>query len=442
MDQSALTVVAPVSRGAEADLRGHLAEIQREVRAGHVSRADRAVGAAPMVPFGDLERLHFARFLVIERPAVRDLHPETLLVFASNFDGSLERHLSDLAEIAGRGLEAVFTYCTPFKSSALSGRERLIAFLREHAVRSEGFYVGHRARSVGQIHREAELRTVLEEQLGDLSGPFSRDVLAELRRVVAERPDLRWALTPPAPTRLPWTQKLAWACRGLLPAACAILWNLWRIRTLEKQDNRELRRADERLTPARRASLRAALDRQKRRLRDLEDGHGAQNQLSAVVGVKPGRARLATLRAVLRAIDALGHICFDRGALGGIPSIHFARWFLVPDGHGGQLLVFLTNYDGSWESYLGQFIDRAASGLTAIWSHCEGFPRTCWLRYEGARDEERFKAYVLLNQVETQVWYSAYPDLTVQNVLNNSEIRRGLSRPRHALAAERWTRRL
>jgi hypothetical protein len=31
-----------------------------------------------------------------------------------------------------------------------------------------------------------------------------------------------------------------------------------------------------------------------------------------------------------------------------------------------------------------------------------------------------------VSQIETQVWYSAYPNLTTKNILNNREIHRGL----------------
>jgi hypothetical protein len=135
--------------------------------------------------------------------------------------------------------------------------------------------------------------------------------------------------------------------------------------------------------------------------------------------------RFATLYVVLRVVDFLGRYYWDHGALHGIRTIHFARWFLVEQGR-GRRLIFLSNYDGSWENYLGDFIDQAASGLTGIWSNTIGFPDAKWLILAGARRELKFKRWVRRCQIKTQVWYSAYPHLSVANVQNNSMIRRGL----------------
>ena len=93
-------------------------------------------------------------------------------------------------------------------------------------------------------------------------------------------------------------------------------------------------------------------------------------------------------------------------------------------------------------TYLGQFIDEAASGLTGIWSNTIGFPPARWLFLGGARKEREFKNFVRSSQIRTQVWYSGYPDLSVADVWNNSAIRRGLQ-GLWGLGEERaWLRRL
>ena len=123
----------------------------------------------------------------------------------------------------------------------------------------------------------------------------------------------------------------------------------------------------------------------------------------------------------------------------GIPSIHFAHWHLID---GGRRLLFLSNYDGTWESYLGEFVDRAASGLTAVWSNTVGFPRTRFLALDGARNEQQFKAWVRSQQVPTDVWYAAYPRLSVLNVNNDTALRAGLSARLDASALAAWLQRL
>jgi Dyp-type peroxidase family len=128
----------------------------------------------------------------------------------------------------------------------------------------------------------------------------------------------------------------------------------------------------------------------------------------------------------------------NQGNLAGIPSIHFARWVIVD---GGRRLVFFSNFDGSWDNYLGDFIDKSHSGLTAVWSNCVGFPRTTGLTGGGATNEQQFKAYSRQSQIPTQVWYSAYRWLSVSNINNNTKIRLGLYEEMDEAATLEWLRR-
>src|SRR4029453_13938250 len=111
---------------------------------------------------------------------------------------------------------------------------------------------------------------------------------------------------------------------------------------------------------------------------------------------------------------------YRAGFLGSIGSIHFARWSMVP--RNGDLL-FLSNYGGSWESYLEDFITKAHTGLTGVWSNTVGFPRTSNLFQDGATDGERFKRWARRQQIPTGFWYSAYPALTTANIRANAIIR-------------------
>jgi hypothetical protein len=135
------------------------------------------------------------------------------------------------------------------------------------------------------------------------------------------------------------------------------------------------------------------------------------------------------------------------GDLGGITSIHFARWVIVPDrwtkdGPKRHRLLFFSNYDGSWESYLGEFVDRAAFGLSGVWSNTKGFPRTRNLIREGAKDEEAFKQWTRRHQIATQAWWSGVPDSTVQNIRNDLWIRRNFERALSDEELDEWLRRL
>jgi hypothetical protein len=163
-------------------------------------------------------------------------------------------------------------------------------------------------------------------------------------------------------------------------------------------------------------------------VQDVEDRQ-LQNHLTSVIEIKPGCFRLMTLKVVLFGISLVARLVATKGDLSGIVTIHFARWVILPD---KKRLLFMSNYDGSWENYLGEFIDHASDGLTAVWANTQldkdrGFPDTKWLFLQGgSRDEQRFKAFARNSQLAELIWYSAYPDLSVKNVANNRSIHEGL----------------
>ncbi len=162
-----------------------------------------------------------------------------------------------------------------------------------------------------------------------------------------------------------------------------------------------------------------------------------QNHMASITTVKPGVFRRVTLRVVLWLVNLFARTA-DKGKLSGIPSIHFAHWSLIDK---GRRLFFVSNFDGSWENYLDDFIDKASPGLTAVWSNTVGFPRTNWLVKDGARDGSRFKANARDKQTYTNDWYSAYKQLTVQTIDNNSSIREDLFTSLDEKTARDWLRR-
>jgi hypothetical protein len=151
---------------------------------------------------------------------------------------------------------------------------------------------------------------------------------------------------------------------------------------------------------------------------DAEDA-SPQNGLTHVVPLKPGSFRHFALTFVLSLVEQASRRLEVNGNLGGIATIHFARWVLLDDG----TLVFFSNYDGSWESYLGDFVDKAHLFLTGIWSNTKWFPKTRFLAFGGASAEAEFKQWTRTFQVRNPIWYSAYPDLTVSNVMQNARLR-------------------
>ena len=144
------------------------------------------------------------------------------------------------------------------------------------------------------------------------------------------------------------------------------------------------------------------------------------NHLTTMVNVKPGGFRLGTLKVILWVVNLLAKAYFTTGNIGGIPTIHFARWLLMEN---DRRLLFFSNYDGSWASYLGDFVDKANYGLTAIWSNTDRFPPSQFLFWGGAQQIEPFKAWSREHNLYAAVWYSAYPDETLWNLQKDVRLR-------------------
>ena len=162
-----------------------------------------------------------------------------------------------------------------------------------------------------------------------------------------------------------------------------------------------------------------------------------QNHLIAVTPLKtnPRWLRRFTLGLAFFGIRKLVEHRFRPGFVLDIGTIHFARWFRLPK---TDKLVFLSNYDGSWESYLEDFITKAHLGQSAVWSNGVGFPETRFLINGGASDGARFKRWVRRQQRESRFWYSRFPKLTTDQMRNNGLICDGLAKARTESEAQAW----
>ena len=162
-----------------------------------------------------------------------------------------------------------------------------------------------------------------------------------------------------------------------------------------------------------------------------------QNHIVAVTELKtdPRWLRRLTLGFGFFWVEKLVTYLYRPGMIIDMGTIHFARWFRMP---GTDKLIFSASYDGSWESYLEDFITKAQWGQTAVWGNGVGFPETKWLFYEGAGDGARFKRWVRRQQRRTRFWYSRFPDLSTDQIRNNSLICEGLAKASTEAQAKAW----
>lgn len=151
-----------------------------------------------------------------------------------------------------------------------------------------------------------------------------------------------------------------------------------------------------------------------------------QNHMASVVLVKPGVLRAVLIRAGLGGLGLLLRVLATDGYLGSMRTIHFAHWTLTSD---GGRLVFFSNFDGSWESYLDDFIAKAHGGLSLAWGSCVGFPRCRFLVLEGASHGRQFKAWARRSMAPASFWFSAYPHDTVDQIERKTALANGLRRP-------------
>ena len=70
--------------------------------------------------------------------------------------------------------------------------------------------------------------------------------------------------------------------------------------------------------------------------------------------------------ALLALLDYSTRHIYNQGYLTRVQTIHFARWVLLDDGH---RMFFASNYDGSLESYMDDFINKVAWGINAVFGN-------------------------------------------------------------------------
>jgi hypothetical protein len=159
-------------------------------------------------------------------------------------------------------------------------------------------------------------------------------------------------------------------------------------------------------------------------LAQLEDIY-VTNQFSAMGSIKPGMFRRWTLIFLLWLVNYAARHFFVRGHLARVPTIHFARWVFLND---KRRMIFASNYDGSLDSYMDDFINKVGWGLNLAFSNGIGYPTTNWLVLDGSKDEQKFKYFLRRHQMPTQVWFDAHPGLSAFDLKRNMLIRRGIDR--------------
>jgi hypothetical protein len=154
-----------------------------------------------------------------------------------------------------------------------------------------------------------------------------------------------------------------------------------------------------------------------------------QNHMGSVVLVRPGVLRMALFRTGHLGLGLLLRVVATDGYLGSMRTVHFAHWAFV---NNASRLMFFSNFDNSWDSYLDDFIEKAHGGLTLAWGSGVGFPATRFLVMDGASHGRQFKAWARHSMAVSRFWFSAYPNYTVDQIERQARIADGLRKTRLA----------
>lgn len=416
--QSTFMIASTVRVGELKNLRTLLASMNKEDIPGHADPNNR------LVPFGRFDRLHFARFVIIEAKTAHEITEfgvtprpwRPTLAFLGDIDGDRDSFLTELAKYAGAGLKEIFSHCDSFSEDS----NNLLEWMRQNNIKPDANYVNWLGRTVKQIHEEAALHKSLSTYLQKIVNDVGRDNIRPLRQkllshVEMEKHKGRLTLTPPEPTPTDWKIRNILHKIGvpiillILSPLLLIIIPIFALRL------RKLERSDPELF------IRPSRDHIK--TLTVQEDWDVTNQYSVFGDVKPSLVRLLTFKFIVFLTDYVAKHIYNRGFLTRIKTIHFARWVFMDRTH---RVFFASNYDGSHESYMDDFINKVGWGLNLLFSNGVGYPTTRWLIKEGAQREFPFKYTQRRHQIPTEVWYKAYPGLTATDLARNSRIRQGV----------------
>ncbi len=405
--QNELTLVTPVKEGDEDTLSRLLLQLKSDLEKDKKE------------PFENLNNIHFARWIFSDKKETDQSFENILssrLIFASVFDGPREEHYNALSDIRflGTFTDQLYEHCIDYPRPGERTTESRKAYLKRWRAKPSAFYVGAPGRSLTDIRQESELRNAIRSFLstGNWKNKSASDIHKAVQQYIFSNHDFAWAKQHNIIPGVSWPGMVLLGVILLVLSPVIILWVLIVHFFYEVNDNPEP------LMPSQ------VKEEHMRSLEEYEDLE-YQNQFTQLLVMKPGRVRLLTVQAFLLFAKGLIKFLFVQGKLMGIPTIHFARWTMLDD---GKHMLFFSNFDGSWQQYLGDFIDKSGWGLTGIWSNTVNFPKTHFLFTGGAYDEEHFLAWSRRYEIPTQVWYSAYPHLSIKNIINNTFIRNELSK--------------
>ena len=407
---SALTVIRPLKE-ARADTEHQLRALLDNF-AGNLK--DNA-----QLEFHKMTTVHYAAWLVL-KPVGK--HPARL-VLETNYDGTLDEHLNELVEHSAPALDRIYDFCADYPGGAVdpNQRDKIVNYLLDGQTPTSAYFVGFPNRSVKDIRTAIweyyEAKNLLEDlgRAGRAPEQIQTELISHFRTLPIDRRPQPFKVTQRS---LKWHVAFiltAVTLVLLLPVAIGLYLKHWWIGLLLS------------LAPFVYVAVLLLLIRGYEIAEQLSEppddptNHaddfdyinvGFQNHFCTFVTVKPGWFRWFVFRQVLLLGNFLNSQVFILSKLNHMDTVHFARWTMID---GDRQMVFLGNFDGSWNGYLNDFADQAW-GVNLVWGNTLGFPPTRFLIRDGCKDLEAFEQQVLTHFVPAPVFYSAYDNVSVNNL--------------------------
>ncbi|SDK85681.1 hypothetical protein SAMN05421823_103728 [Catalinimonas alkaloidigena] len=390
---------------------------------------------------------HFASWVLIDAEYNQrgQLLPAWLLLMTT-FTGSRREHLDELVRGNGAALHQVYQHCE--KSPHDASEAGLRRYLQRH-LQATTTYAGYQYISKEDVTREQTLRETLEDFLDahpELRSETPVAIRQRLQDHVRATPALQWAVTPFRRSFASYWNLFGslWLFGGVLGillllslvalfihhpltigAAIVLggffLYLVGLLLVLRLTENQPY------------APIPRQTDEQIYQIASRET-YPVINEMTVIGPLKRGWVRplfLATTLWLVRFVRGFNYIS----------TVHAARWLQLD---GGRRIVFVAYFDNTSEGYAHDFVDskKRTRNMNLIFGHGQGFPPTRWAMLGGGQDSRKYMQTVRASQKITQVWYYTHPLLSITNVTNNHELRKGLFGDLNDAEVSEWLLRL
>jgi hypothetical protein len=362
--------------------------------------------------FAKIASLHMAALII----AAKDPRFPPTLIFESNFDGTADDFLRELVTNGRAGLDAIYSKCEGYPSGTALTEAAVLTYLRQHSLPTPAFFVGLPGQTVGSIRNAVAVREEInrfldaemaKNSIQRLSAIQVRDrIVAHLENDSPVKPEIpadTFASYGPIAQRNTFVFGLLALIAVVILSPLLIIWIL-AVRYLEVHEQKMPVRPD------------PPVDERTYAMEDLF----IQNHLATLGVVKSNLLRRFTIRMALPVVGLSWRRILLRGGFGGIFTLHFAHVNWLDD---GKRILLMTGYDGSALEYIGNFTDIAGMYINAAYGNVENFPACRWMLLGGAASLSGDAGWARQHMQYTPVFYSAYPNETLLNLMKDLDVR-------------------